>query len=273
MKTLSLYLGTLALTLGVSSCSDDDDGNVVIPETDASITANAQVLSQNTLVVDEVTVDDAAWLVVRKVNDDGSFSDIISDPELLQEGTHSDISIELDNTNASDVMLEDGDSLILLLHKDDGDGIFEFEGDAGADELITDSLGSGIDAQVEVSAPNVTWADQEVMDNSVTFDNISTNQGGWIVLHNADSEGVFSDDIIGRAYVPAGENSDFTVTFDDDFIFTPGQTIYSRLYLDDPADQEFTYTADGTDDMPESFGFGDDNSVTGSIALNGGTDI
>lgn len=270
MKKTSLYLGIFALTLGVSSCSDDDDGTVNIPDTDASITANAQVISQNVIFIDEVIIDDDAWLVARKVNEDGSFSEIISDPVLLQDGTHSDITITLNNTDATDVVLEDGDSIILMLHKDDGDGVFEFEGNSGADSLITDANGSGINAQVEVSAPSITWADQEVMENGILFDNISTNQNGWIVLHNADGEGAFSDEMVGWAYVPAGDNPNVTVNFNEGFVYTPGQNLYSRLYIDNPADEAFTFGDDATTDIPESFGFGTDNTVTGNISLMDG---
>lgn len=269
LKKNSVYLAVLALGFGFSSCSDDDDnGTVVIPDTTASVTANAQVVSQNEILVSSVNLEADSWLVVRKVNDDGTFSDIIGRSAILGEGTHSNISIALDNTDATDVTLEDGDSLIVMLHEDDGDGVFEYEGTTGADALITDSMGSAISSDFVVTAPNFTIGDQAVVDNTIVFDNISTNRDAWIVLHNADETGaIVEDDIIGWEFVPAGDNTELTVTFEEGFVPTAGQTVYSRLYLDDPADEEFTWETDPATDMPETFGFGEDGTVTGSIVL------
>lgn len=272
MKTFkknSVYFAVLMLSLGFSSCSDDDDnGTVEIPETTASITANAQVVSQNEIVVSNVNVEADSWVVVRKVNEDGTFSDIIGISEVLEEGSHSDITIELDNTDATDVTLEDGDSLVVMLHEDDGDGVFEYEGTSGADALITDSLGSAINSNFVVTAPSFTIMDQAVVDNSIVFDNISTNQDAWIVLLNSDDTGaIIEDDIIGWEFVPAGDNTALAVSFEEGFEPVVGQTVYSRLFLDDPADGNFTFETDPTTDMPEIFGFGEDDTVTGSIVI------
>lgn len=268
-KKNSVYLAVFALTLGFSSCSDDDDnGTVEIPETTATVTANAQVVSQNQIMVSSVNVEGDSWLVVRKVNEDGSFSDIIGRSDVLEAGSHSNIVIELDNTDATDVMLEDGDSLIVMIHEDDGDGVFEYEGTSGADALVTDAMGSAISSDFVVTAPNFTIEDQAVVDNTIVFDNISTNQDAWIVLHNADETGaIMEDDIIGWEFVPAGDNEGLVVSFEEGFEPAVGQTVYSRLYLDDPADGDFTFETDPTTDMPEFFGFEEDDSVTGSIVI------
>src|SRR5690606_41536578 len=67
LKKNSVYLAVLALGFGFSSCSDDDDnGTVVIPDTTASVTANAQVVSQNEILVSSVNLEADSWLVDRK---------------------------------------------------------------------------------------------------------------------------------------------------------------------------------------------------------------
>src|SRR5690606_32532943 len=123
-------------------------------------------------------------------------------------------------------------------------------------------------ADFVVSAPSISFTDQAVVDNTIVFDNISTNQDAWIVLHNSDDTGaMLDDDIIGWEFVPAGDNEALVVTFEEGFVPVSGQTVFARLYLDDPADGEFTWETDQTTDMPEIFGFGDDTWVTGSIVL------
>ena len=269
IKRISLYLGISALALGFNSCSDDDDGIVELPESNASIVADAQFVSDNTIEISSVEVDSDAWIVVRKVNDDGTFSERIADPEFIEAGTHSNIIIELNNPEAADVDLQDGDELIVLLHEDDGDGTFEFQGTTGADALMTDANGAGINDSFVVSAPNFTITDQTVTENTITFDNVNTEEDAWIVVHNSDETGAIIDsDIVGWAFVPAGDNTDVVLTFDDAFTYTAGQTLWSRIYMDDPADQEFTYFVDPATDMPALFGFNEDGTITGSIVID-----
>lgn len=268
-KKFSLYLGISALALALNSCSDDDDGTVDIPDTNASIVANAQFISENTIEVSSVEVDDDAWIVVRKVNEDGSFSDPIAEPEFLEEGSHTNVVIVLDNSSATDVELADGDQLVVMLHEDDGDGVFEFEGTTGADALITDANGGGISDTFEISGPSFTVTDQTVAGNTITFDNVNSDEGAWIVVHNSDDAGAIDEtDIVGYTYVPAGDNTDVVVTFLEDFVYTPGQTLWSRVYMDNPADEAFTFIDDSTTDNPATFGFSEDGTVTGSFVVN-----
>ena len=262
LKKNSVYLAVLALGFGFSSCSDDDDnGTVEIPETTASVTANAQIVNQNEVLISNVIVEENSWLAVRKVNDDGTFTDIIGVSDMLEAGTHTDISITLDNTDAADVSLEDGDTLVVMIHEDDGDGVFEYEGTSGADALVTDSMGSAIDADFVVTAPSFTISDQAIADNSIVFDNISTNQDSWIVLLNAD------DEIIGWEFVPAGDNETLAVSFEEGLAPAVGETVYTRIYLDDPADGTFTNATNPAEDIPASFGFGADNTISGSFVI------
>ena len=262
------YLVFAVIAIGLTSCDNDDDA-VVIPQPTGTINVEAQTLSGNTLEVTSVTVSTNSWLVVKKVNEDGSFTDMIADPVLIQAGTRNDIDIELDNTDAADVDLEDGDTLVLMLHADDGDGVFEFEGNTGQDMPIRNAAGNIYSATVVVSSPAIEIEEQDVEDNTITFTNVSTRSTGWIVVYNSTATGTIDeDDIIGYTYLDEGDNADVVVTFDDTFTFTPGQTVFTRIHLDDPDDEEFTYIEDQDTDMPEIFGFGVDPFVGGSLIIN-----
>lgn len=262
------YLVFVLIAIGFTSCDDDDDV-VVIPQPTGTINAEDQILSGNIVEVTSVTVSTNSWLVVKKVNEDGSFTDMIAEPLLIQAGTRNDFDIELDNTDADDVELEGGDTLVLMLHADDGDGVFEYEGTTGQDMPIRNAAGSVLTETFVISSPSIEIEDQDVEDDSITFTNVSTRNTGWIVVYNSTATGTIDeDDIIGYKYLEEGDNADVVVTFDDTFTFTPGQTVFARIHLDDPDDEEFTYIDDPDTDMPEIFGFGSDPIVGGSLIIN-----
>lgn len=65
----------------------------------------------------------------------------------------------------------------------------------------------------------------------------------------------------------------YTVPFDEGYVHTPGSSVYPRLYMDDPADQEFTYTAGGTEDLPQTYGFDEttgEGRFVGNTSTTGG---
>ncbi|QED38165.1 hypothetical protein FK178_10745 [Antarcticibacterium arcticum] len=257
------------IALSVTSCRNDDDDNGGVAQPTGTITVEDQTLSGNLLEVSSVTVSTSAWLVVKKVNDDNSFSDMIAEPVLINQGTRNDIEIELDNTNAAAVEIEDGDTLVLMLHADDGDGVFEYQGNTGQDMPIKNAAGNVVTETVVISSPSFEIEDQDVENNTITYTNVSTRRTGWIVVYNSTAAGAIDEDnIIGYTYLEEGNNADVVVTFEDTFTFTPGQTIFSRIHKDDPADEEFTYIDDPDTDMPESFGFGTDTTITGSTIIN-----
>ena len=262
------YLVFVLIAIAYTSCDDDDDA-IVIPSPTGTINAEDQILSGNIVEVTSVTVSTNSWLVVKKVNDDDSFTDMIAEPVLIQAGTRNDFDIELDNTDADDVELEDGDTLVLMLHADDGDGVFEYEGNTGQDMPIRNSAGNVVTETFVISSPSFEIEDQDVEDNTITFTNVSTRNTGWIVVYNSTATGTIDeDDIIGYTYLEEGDNADVVVTFDDTFTFTPGQTVFARIHLDDPDDEEFTFIEDEDTDMPEIFGFDADPIVGGSLIIN-----
>lgn len=257
----SFYLfGLLFFSLTLVSCSDDDDE---IDEfvTEATIIAENQMISQNTLVISEVTVDEDAWLVVKKVKEDGTFTNPIAEPLHIEEGTHTDIEIPL---QSDEVSLESGDTLVIQVHRADDDDIFDFEDD----EPFLDEFGGTVFETVQITAPGFEVTDQTVTDNSVTFDSVTTVNDGFIVIHTATEDGVIDEtNIVGYTFVPAGGAEDVVVTFEEGFTPVAGDELFARLYMDDPADQEFTFEADPATDNPVIFGFDEDDTLTDSFLI------
>lgn len=252
-----LYFFLAVFTTTLLSCDDDDDGVIDI-EDDAtgSIMVNDQTISQNTIIVQSVTVGQDSWLVARNGTDEDS-PNIVSETVMLEAGTMEDIELPLMN----DAILEgddDGDQITITLHADDGDGVFNYDDDNFLDNPITDENDIIVSETITVTAPGFDVENQTVNrdDNSVIFSNVNTGTtGGFITLYNQNADGTRSDDIIGRQYVNPGMTDNVTVNFDDDFTYTSGQMIYPQLAIDSPADQQFTYETDPTTDTPETYGF------------------
>lgn len=258
-KKCLMYFVLSFFALGLSSCSDDDDLEDIVVEPTGAITVQDQTLTQNILVVERVIVSHNSWLVVRTVSDDNSPDEMIAEPVLLTAGTHDDVIVQLDNTDAPEADLEDGDTLAVLLHADDGDGEFN----ESLDEPITDNTGNEVMEFVEISSPEVSVVDQELVDNTITLDNVNLQRDGWIVVHSADATGnINEDDIIARTFVTAGSHDNIVVELDEDHNLTSGSDFFIRLHGDDPADQQFTFETDPTTDVAETFGFNaTDNTV------------
>lgn len=260
-KDFQKYIMFFALSffaLGLTSCSDDDDLDDIVDEPTGAITVQDQTLTQNILVVERVIVSHDTWLVVKTVNDDNTVDEMIADPVFLTAGTHEDVIVQLDNTNAPDVDLEDGDTLAVLLHADNGDAQFN----ENLDTPILDNAGNQVMEFVEISSPSITVADQNLVDNTITLENVNLQRDGWIVVHSADATGnINEDDIIARTFVTAGSHDNVVVELDEDHNLTSGSDFFVRLHTDDPADQEFTFETDTTTDVAETFGFNSTNNA------------
>jgi len=85
--------------------------------------ANAITLAQNNTgnfaLVSNAKLSKPGYVVIHRVNSN-SDSEIIGNSDLLSASTHTNINIQLDKPVAK------GQTLVAVLHEDDGDGRFEF---------------------------------------------------------------------------------------------------------------------------------------------------
>lgn len=112
----------------------------VIPEPKGSLMVDDQALLDNIITLDSVMLDRGGFVVVHANNDEGGpvVPDIISEPLYLQEGTHTDVEIMLEES--ADVSV--GDTLWVMLHTDTGiEEEYEFDGENGLDMPILDENG------------------------------------------------------------------------------------------------------------------------------------
>lgn len=236
-----------------------------------------QVLSHNQIRIDRVTVDEAGWLVARNTGSEDD-ADIVSDPVYLESGENTDIVLNL-NDAATLSGTEEGDDIVLMIHTDDGDEEYLYDGETG-DQLWVDDEGNPVSYSVNVTAPSISAEDAQSIteNNEVTFTNVNTGANSWVVLYGEGDDGeVDWNTPIGYQYVEAGSSEDVLVPFNDDYAFESGQQVYSRLHVDSPADEEFTFTFDGEEDLQEIYGYddtgagmyvGNNTTETGGIVVN-----
>ena len=158
-KTIVAIIGILVV-VGVIYYvySMNSDGTPVVPASGTPTTTqnvqgtqqqNAQV-SPNSVVLEEavsgnfVTIESAVlsqsgYVVVYRV-DSNSKTEIIGHSELLSPGTHTKFSIQLTNVISRE------QTIVAVMHKDDGDGKFEFPGP----DLYLGSAGARLTSDVDI---------------------------------------------------------------------------------------------------------------------------
>jgi len=259
-------LGMLAMT----ACKKKDDGMMPANPT-GMLSVSDQVISQNSIMVSSVTFDQDGWIVVHADAGSGpQVPDIISEPVMVKAGTQTDVKVPL--VTGADI--HDGDKVWVMLHTDTGvKGTYEFDGSSSsADMPITDASGNIVMQPITISAPSI-MADNQVVDgNMVKIAEVDAAVDGWIVIHNDDGTGnITLPGIIGKTYVNVGMNKDVMIQLDSTVQIAPGQKLFPMLHVDDPANGNYDFPANG--DGPEVFGFNgtDPNILVTSINVEAPT--
>jgi len=133
-----MYFFVATLSISLMSCDDDDDG-LDIPEFDpnGSITANDQTISQNTIVVQSVDVEQDSWLAAVREGDENT-DNFITETLRIEEGENFDVELML-NDDFNFTGGQAGDMITLKLYADNPDsgtlGVF----DPDDDEILDDN--------------------------------------------------------------------------------------------------------------------------------------
>ena len=247
LKKILLGAGLVFLLTGINSCShDDDEGQQIInpaPAGTISIANDSQIISQNTIILDKVTSNTDVWLVAHYMNVSGE----IIGQELITSERATNVEIALDAEE-----LNDGDTVVFMLHADNGyhpgDGIFN---------VNTDIPITGAIETVVVNTPFFTISNATVTDNTITFDHVTVFNIGWIVVYDGKPNEKTSE-IVGYTMVTGSEDGVNVILNQN---YSDNDPLYARLHLEDQNDEEFSYMVDTNKDVPERFGFGDDNTI------------
>ncbi|UJH89811.1 hypothetical protein LZ575_12365 [Antarcticibacterium sp. 1MA-6-2] len=203
MKSLSndltryvMYVVFSFMAVGMSSCSSDDDADDMMePIATGSITVeDNQEISQNTLIVQSVTVGQESW-VVAVMGGDENTNNFITEPVKVEAGTTTNVELILND----DVDLTAGDAgneISIKLYANDQD-----EGNLGEWDESDDPIMDGDTMATETitvfvdDSSNQTFADFDAnadgMLNQNEFPNsYQNNFSEWDV----DGDGSLSDE-------------------------------------------------------------------------------
>jgi hypothetical protein len=244
----STLVGIAASSLIFTACNNEDDEMIEPEMPTGMLTVSDQSISQNTIIVSNVNLDQDGWIVVHASEQGGPVvPDIISEPVLVEAGESSEIEVTLNDFSS----LSDGASVWVMLHTDDGEaGNYEFDGSNGLDAPITTEEGEIVMSEITLSAPSVTVSNQVVNENMVIMDEVNAAVDGWIVIHEDDGEGN-PGPVIGQTFVEAGSNSNVMIDLGD-ATFSGGEMLFPMLHIESPADGEYGFPDNG--DGPEIFG-------------------
>lgn len=145
--------------------SESEDGSPITSSVPANNISTIKQEAGESVTVSSVIINQSGYLVVHKATEEDTPGEVIGNSALLPQGGSSDIKIELSES------VVDGDVLFLMLHSDDGNGIYEFPGpdtpviyDNGSIEMVrivigeevTEANNSGVDEMIVNEEQNDT---------------------------------------------------------------------------------------------------------------------
>ncbi|MDY7083335.1 MAG: PGF-CTERM sorting domain-containing protein [Halobacteria archaeon] len=117
--------------------------------------------------------------------------------------------------------------------------------------LVAVSVAVPVSAQ---DTPSITVEPQGTDGNSVTVPEATLNQSGWVVLHPKGLDGANPTQVLGKTKIEQGTNTDVKVSFDSEL--TKNQSVYAMLHYDKPADGDFTFLSNRSQDPPVKYANG-----------------
>ncbi|MAL18531.1 MAG: hypothetical protein CL667_12570 [Balneola sp.] len=223
-----------------------------ISQTDPSITSMDQVNRGNIFRITSVSAAEDGWIVIHgpNANNDGPQIPEIIGKAPVTAGVNENVEIVL-NEGAE---VSTGDNLFPMLHYDTGTiGEYEFDGNSGLDLPVITPAGDIVLTSFEVieNMSTITAEDQMVMDNSISVD-VESDTDGWIVVHasNANNDGPQIPEIIGKAPISEGMNTDVQITFNEGVVVEDGDVLYPMAHYDTGVIGEYEFDGAGPHDQP-----------------------
>lgn len=221
-----------------------------VMQTDPAIMVEDQVNKGNIFTVSVDAAEDG-WIVIHgpnEANDGPQIPEIIGKAPVTA-GSNQNVEIVLDE----DAAVSTGDNLFPMLHYDTGEiGTYEFDGANGLD-LPVMFEGNIVLSSFEVLANTSTLMaeDQMVNNNSITVD-VDANTAGWVVVHrsNEANDGPQIPEIIGKAPIQAGMNTDVEIMFDEGEVVEDGEQLWPMVHYDTGVIGEYEFDGESPHDQP-----------------------
>lgn len=252
----------MALILPMVACKDNGTGTDGEMEDEATLTVEDQGTSNgNQVTIPSAMIRESGWVVIHRNADGGPQVPDIIGKAMLDAGSNSDVTIQLEESVA------DGETLWAMLHQDTGTkGEYEFTGSDSPDQPVT--AGGDILAKsfmISQTDPAVMAEDQLNQGGSFYAD-VDAAEDGWIVIHRSNSagDGPRVPEIIAKAQVSEGSNAEVEIPLNDGETVAPGDKLWPMLHYDTGTDGEYEFDGQSGLDQPVVF---DGNIVLTSFAV------
>lgn len=263
LKPMVLIVGLMLPMVACKDNSTGPDDGMEEPEP-ATLTVQDQGTSNgNQVVIPSAMINESGWVVIHRSNSNGDgpmVPDIIG-KAMLDAGSNSDVTIQLEES------VSDGEMLWAMLHQDTGtDGEYEFTGADSPDQPVTVD-GNILTKSFMINQTNPAVMSEDQLNKGGVFTaSVDAAEDGWIVIHrsNANGDGPQVPEIIAKAQVSAGSNSNVEIPLSDGESVEAGETLYPMLHYDTGADGEYEFTGSESPDQPVIF---DGNIVLSSFVV------
>lgn len=226
---------------------------VDLPDPTGSVSAEDQMMEQNRrLTINSVDNSHSGWVVVYSDAEGEPFlREKVSIPRYVEPGTHTDLDVELEES----AEIDNNGLLWVVLHIDDGDQIFEYNGVNSIDEPVLDTSNEIVKDSFNVSfnwsTGSLTVSDQVIEENNIIIiSSVEMDNNGWLVLHEEKDGTPFSTETVSEPlYMEAGSYQDVELTLKETTEVIYSKQIWAALYSDD-GDGVYEYEGTGEIDAP-----------------------
>jgi len=225
---LSRLLSVIATLVVIITVVPTFAQNMVEP----NVVVDGQIVVDDTVRITEVVSNDAGFIVIHSVDDEGGFGDVIGHAP-VGAGVNYNVVVDIDPTNATD-------TLFAMLHTDDNVvGTYEFGS--------TDDADGPVIVNEQLIAPTfnveVLSASDQFVDDIVVIDSITVSTDGFVVVHADNGDGA-PGDVIGVTSVVAGISTNVVVELDN----IPSEVVFPMLHVDTESLGEYEFgTVEGAD--------------------------
>lgn len=156
-----VVIGVIAARQTEAPVLETDPNEIVETEEVASLTVSDQVVTDNSVIIDNVYAEEAGWVVLHRTTEEGDLDPgAVAGTIAVPAGASQDLVVTLDGP------VENGEVLVAMLHVDTGE-LGEYEFGAETPEVDTPVQ---VDGDIVVSFFAVSTEVEEGVDAEVEID-------------------------------------------------------------------------------------------------------
>lgn len=175
------------------------------------VSADTQVSTDGTVVVEAIYPADGVWVAVH-LDDDGEPGAVVGARQVAGGSFHADVPVAIDDETWAN--WTGSQRLHVVLHRPNGDGQFDPETDeplSSFGDPVTDELTLQKGPTARVTAES--FGPEKTTESAITLRSAVLPDDGYVVLRNASADGA----VVGHVALDAGTHDAVRVDFEDSF--------------------------------------------------------